>query len=585
MDSASSGTAAVSESAHWETQNQAEEVPEVVLETGVPLAESMLWHLQRAFYDRRGATAWSDGTVPFYVTCNPFMARAYARVIVGFLRDCAGGFGAQIWSQERETPAYVVELGAGSGRFAFLLLRQLRSMLRALVPRWGDGSPPPLRYVMTDFTESNLRAWAEHPALQPFVAEGLLDFARFDAERDRELTLLHSGAVLAPGTMTGPVIAIANYLFDTLTHDAWRIEGGELRHGRTTLVARHAEAADIRDPALIERLGLRLEYVPTEPPFDGDPALHRILDGYRARLGDTSILLPVGALRCLRTLTELLDASGGHPSARLLLLSADKGFLREEELLDREEPSLAVHGSFSLMVNFHAIGAYTRDRGGLALDAPTWDGGLAVTAFLLDAATGASDETFRETSQAFKEAASDFGPFHFYALMKSLPETCPSPTLEQIVTMLRLSEWDPAIVMRYGRALMADASSASPRLRRELINALARVGANYFPIGETDDVPFQIGAILQSIPRPAEAIPWYERSLAQFGAHPATYTNIGLCLYVMARLEEALAAFDRALDCDPGHGPARDGRLRAQAELESRKTAVDALVTPAGVGS
>ncbi|HUE95068.1 MAG TPA: hypothetical protein VMN39_00320, partial [Longimicrobiaceae bacterium] len=189
-------------------------MPEFVIETGVPLSESLLWQLQRSFYDRRGTTAWSEGAVPFYVTSNPFMTRAYARVIVGFLRDSAAALGSdsEPWSKFREQPAYIVELGAGSGRFAFLLLRQLRTMLRALVPGWGDGSPPPIRYVMTDFTETNLRAWAEHPALQPFVAEGLLDFARFDAERDRELTLLHSGTVLAPGTATGPIVAIANYL-------------------------------------------------------------------------------------------------------------------------------------------------------------------------------------------------------------------------------------------------------------------------------------------------------------------------------------------------------------------------------------
>src|SRR5687768_9262342 len=103
MDSSSSGDAA---------EQETDAAPEFVIETGVPLAESMLWQLQRTFYDRRGTTAWSEGTVPFYVTCNPFMARAYARVIVGFLRDCAAALGPEPWSTLREKPVYVVELGA-----------------------------------------------------------------------------------------------------------------------------------------------------------------------------------------------------------------------------------------------------------------------------------------------------------------------------------------------------------------------------------------------------------------------------------------------------------------------------------------
>jgi hypothetical protein len=565
---------------------------EVVVEAGVPLSASVLWRLQRSFYEQRGIAAWSAGSVPSYVTCNPFIARAYARVILGFVRDCAARSGARPTRAPRTGPVHVVELGAGSGRFAFLLLRQLRALARALGPAWGGGDRPAFRYVMTDVADSNVRAWGDNPALRPFVAEGLLDFARFDAERDREVALLHAGTVLAPGAVAGPIVAIANYVFDTLSHDAWRVEGGALQAGLGTLVARQAGAPDLADPGLIDRLALRLAYVPAaEAPY-GDPSLDRILAGYRSRLGDTTFLLPVGALRCLRTLADLLgeDGEDGEDgAARLLLLSADKGYCREEELLNRGDPTMALHGSCSFSVNYHAIGAYVRGRGGLALEAPAWDGTLAVAAYVLGArdegAPGAPDagapEGFAETALAFGEAVAGFGPFHFYALAQSLAETSPFPTLAQVLALLRLSGWDPAVAMRYAPVLRAEAPAASPGEKRELVRALDRVWANHYPIGEDDDLPFELGTVVQALQRPAEAIAWYERSLGLFGDHQATHTNIGMCLYALGRLPEALAAFERALGCHDGHGPARDWRLRVGAELAAAATRDEALAPPA----
>jgi hypothetical protein len=78
-------------------------------------------------------------------------------------------------------------------------------------------------YVMTDFTESNFKFWADHPALKPFVASGQLDMAIFDATNDAAITLSCSGVTLAPGSVVNPVCIVANYLFDTLCHDIFQV--------------------------------------------------------------------------------------------------------------------------------------------------------------------------------------------------------------------------------------------------------------------------------------------------------------------------------------------------------------------------
>ena len=57
---------------------------------------------------------------------------------------------------------------------------------------------------MTDFTESNLKYWDTHPALQHYLENGMLDFAIFNMEEDTTLKLRKAGTVLTEGSMINP---------------------------------------------------------------------------------------------------------------------------------------------------------------------------------------------------------------------------------------------------------------------------------------------------------------------------------------------------------------------------------------------
>jgi len=82
------------------------------LETNRRLSKSLLWRLQRNYFERYGIEAWSSGAVPHHITSSPFIADAYARVVIGFLRDYER-------SLDQRQPVYIVELGSGSRRFAY----------------------------------------------------------------------------------------------------------------------------------------------------------------------------------------------------------------------------------------------------------------------------------------------------------------------------------------------------------------------------------------------------------------------------------------------------------------------------------
>src|SRR5262245_56914020 len=59
-----------------------------VLEEKQRLSQSLLWRAQRHFFEQQGIEAWRQGTVPHYVTSNPYLANTYARLVFAFLRDC-----------------------------------------------------------------------------------------------------------------------------------------------------------------------------------------------------------------------------------------------------------------------------------------------------------------------------------------------------------------------------------------------------------------------------------------------------------------------------------------------------------------
>lgn len=97
------------------------------LEVSQRLSESSLYGFMRRFYTERGMEAWGDGsqrrgdTVPFYITSNPFIADAYAKVCVGFAEDwCRASM-----IRDLSEPLLVVELGTGPGKFSVLFAKAL----------------------------------------------------------------------------------------------------------------------------------------------------------------------------------------------------------------------------------------------------------------------------------------------------------------------------------------------------------------------------------------------------------------------------------------------------------------------------
>jgi tetratricopeptide (TPR) repeat protein len=543
-----------------EIQTGTTEEAKFVVEQDRRLSQSMLWRLQRDFFQQQGIEAWRQGIVPHYITSSPYLANAYARLVLGFLRDCRAAAtmpqGADSISLDLSQPIYIIELGSGSGRFAYHFLKKFLGILTCSALR-----DIPVKLIMTDFAEPTISFWQSHSSLQPFVASGQLDFARFDAEHPQELTLLQSGQVLVPGAVKNPVVLLANYFFDSIPQDCFGIRDGQLGEGLLTIISSQPES-DLGDPALLERIEIAYENRPVPPDYDyyDDPDLNQILRTYQQRLDNTFLVFPLVALRCIRFFRDLAGD-------RLLLLSADRGYSREESLLNRGEPDINLHGSISMMVNYHAIGQYICNQGGLVLQTTHHHASLNVAAFLL----GRFPQDAIETRLAFMEAIEKSGPDDFFSLKKGVEENYETLTLQQLLALLRLSGWDSNIFLSCFPVLLDLVDSASGVWQQELYRAIERVWDDYYPIGEEKDLAFCMGMLLYCMGYYAEALSYFQRSLQLYGPDPNTFYNMAMCHYGLRQLDTALNFVNRVLDLDPTFEAARaiqadDTRFQAFAQ-------------------
>lgn len=499
------------------------------------LSQSGLWEHQRAYYHNTGVTAWNTDTVPHYVTNCPIIGSGYADVILGYLEDIE-----RSGALDLEQPVCIVEMGGGSGRLAHYILRRLET--------FREQFPVRLIYVLSDFTATNLAHWRDNEKFAPYFEQGVLDLALFDVENNEEIVLERSGIKL-DGT-GNPVIFVANYVFDTISFDCFRIDKGCLQEALASIEYGEEQKAQVV-----------YDYQnATDAPY-GRADYDSILERYRQILGDTHFLFPIGSLRCLDNLAKI---SGN----RLCLITADKSSSRWDDFVGLDAPILVAHGnqSFSFTANFHAMAMYWEGLGGLTYCSAPRDDMLDICCFTL----GLPETALRRTYREFDDKLERFGPIDFLNLRNSILAATFSNgrTYDFCIELLRLSMWDPEILYELAETLAVSSEELEPKAKRELYLALSKVWDNYFPIGETRDIPFEIARILFRLEYYEPSLHFYDESLRLFGPHKMTYHNMGLCHFYLRRLGHSRAAFQKALDMDAGYGLARDWLIRIASDIE-----------------
>ena len=511
-----------------------------LLETDVPLSQSVIWRLQRDFYAQRGLKAWNEDLVPSYITNNPFIAEIYAGIVAAFLQDCMSHPQRDSSPLSREVPLRILELGAGTGKFSYLFLRKLTALLQK------NNLPLHLvRYCMTDTAQSLLTEWRENGYLQEFLSSGILEFEVFQAGQEYRQ---EAG---------GPLVVIANYVFDSLPQDAFAIENGEIHE----ILATTSAAADVETPYLKD---LRFSYRNSAiaPQRYTDDLWNSILEQYRTRLSAATVLFPVNALQTLQQLS-------GSSDGRMLVLAADKGFTHEEDLaLAPRTPSLDFHGGgrcFSQLVNFDAIGKYFLGKGGEALLPSKHFTNLNVCAFI----RRNPGNDFPATRKAYEQPISAFGPDDLFAVMSWLNAYLEEISLPQALALLRLTRWDTVALTRLFPVIARQARNAHAE-RIDLRDAVLNTWENHYPLTKDENVlAFYCGVVLLELRFFQEAYSMFRKSQQLFAPSANTSYNLGLCCLGLGRSREALELMREACELDPGFEPAKQSRWKLEDQVRT----------------
>jgi len=510
-----------------------------VLEQDVRLSRSRLWDFERAYYERQGLRAWGEGEVPHAITSNPIIAAGYAEVIVAFLRDCdAAG------RLDRSRRVHVLELGSGSGRLGYGLLRHLRPRLAATSLR-----DLPVTVVLSDFDSAKLEQLAAHPRFASDLADGWLDFAVVDAAAPGEVRTWRRGEPVAGA----PLVVVANYVFDSVPSDVYAMEDGAVHEVGLTMLA-DTPRLERHDPNALSRLRLSWKAADGPAPSTGRPAVDAVLARYAEVLDTTMVMVPTAAIACL----DHLATAAASPT---LALVADKGWSHLRDLASLGPPVVVPDaGSFSMMVNFDALARVVRAGGGTALLPPHRAQQLVVGAFVLGPLEAS------ETVSRYADTLAEGGPDDVYSLRRGVASGGSLP-LQAALAKLRIDRFDTQVFLELFPTLHDQAGEAEGSARTDLALAVQRVRAAWFPIGEPADVSLCLGVLLARIGHHREALELFAESAELRGANPAAHFASALSHHALRELDQALKDAREALAMDASNDAARRLAVELEAEL------------------
>jgi tetratricopeptide (TPR) repeat protein len=496
-------------------------------------SESPLWELQRSYYEEQGIQAWQSEEVPHYITSNPTVGTAYAEIIFGFLQDRAR-------ADHLSEPVTIVELGAGSGRLAFQILKELCEL------RDYGGIPlPSFRYVMTDLAVKNIAYWQQHPGLLPFAEQGILDFSRFDAVTDTELNLAYSGMHVGAGDLRQPVLVIANYFFDGIPQELIYIEDRQVYECKVSLQYPEG-SADLSASELLGQITLEYYNRRTEE-FDRESYPYReIIELYKEKLEDSHILFPATGLSCLERLGKLSQQG-------FLLLTADKGDHRLEKWEFSEPPKIIHHGSFSVTANYHAIQAFFELKGAQSLFTAHHHHNLNIGCVLM-----LQDPTsYGNTRLAYRRFVDRFGPDDYFSLKIGFHGQIGTMELRQILAAWRLGRYDAEWFLHSLNRVWDLLPMGKDDELDDYRSGIRSMWQSFYPIGGEVDLALECGKVLYQIDSFEEALEYFERSMRLAGAgaeiDPEDLYSMAVCCYEVRKAEDGLDYVRRVLDTEPEH--------------------------------
>lgn len=495
----------------------------IILEEKALFSQSMLWDVQRDFYSTMGINAWSQNGVPYYVTSNSLMGKAYAEIAIAFLEDRS--------KTSRDT-VYFLELGAGHGRFSFCFLKHFLELYQ-----YHPGDLPPFCYIMSDFSEKNVQFWQNHPKLKPCIDSGFADTCLFDITSDKTIKLQKSGITLTPGSLNQPLVVIANYVFDTIPQELYYIEKQEI-YNCLVSVSIPEEKYKPGIKVSPEQLFLKYDYEKIVEFPDMLENQLQLLEYYKNKVDKSHLLFPAAALECLDRLQEISPQG-------IMLLTSDKG---SHHLYPATAPMPVPHkvsgesdskAAFSFSVSYHIFETYCTMAEGIALFPTTGFDSIDTGCLLLtDKPLG-----YVRTVAAFEQYINRSGPDAVYHLTKRIIEN--GLNITDILHLLSINQYDPLFFAQVLPYILAS-KEVSDEQRGYFLDAVPKIWHLNYPTPGGYDLAYNLGALLFHLS-------YYNQAIFYFSQSPSAeeeyvVQDILFCYYKVRDYKSAMNLLSKLMD-------------------------------------
>lgn len=495
------------------------------IEEPVSFANSKFWELQRNYFATMGEQAWAT-EVPMYISSNMFIGQRYAQLIINFLKDWLA-----LHPQVDNEPFYILELGAGTGRFSYCFLSALKELLKLLKLDLK------FCYVISDFTQKNIDYCRNSEPLQPFIAAQEIDFTLFNVETSKDFYLELQQKNYSQLQSKKPLIVIANYTFDCIKQAILEYSAGKWYELHLGLRSRYKNF----DTKKVKHLNdLRFENNLVEISIDDNypnPILNNLIKSYEQYFKDastSSLMLPLGALDFVENIKNLTTNN-------FFMVVGDKGISQPELfpfLVDTAR--VTYDGCYSFVVNFHAIGEYIKAYGGTYLLTHK-AGSFKINLYSM----GTDLAQCPQTQACFELLFERDGPDGYCALYEEFYANSYRFTLRTLISFLKYSQYDPEAYMAVVERLLELLPEANEFFMEEIKLTINKIKMHTFA-DLREDIFNGLGRFYHKLGMYDEALALYQRSIKHYGDKGPAHHNIAMVYEKQKNYPKALQHYEVA---------------------------------------
>lgn len=495
--------------------------------------ESIIWSLLHRFYMEAGPEAWSNKIVPQRSTSNAFCADTYASVVATFFKE--------LMAEGNSQPPIVIELGGGSGRFAWQFLNRLFNY------HFSDDDPcPQFTYLLTDGSTKNIEGWKQKDRFSPLIDSGVLEFAELLIEADPVIRT-DKGDIKPADLADRPVIIIANYLFDSIASNMFRMREHQIE--QVFIQTESTERKFLKKPITsFETITDRFQSRPIKDVPTGHPIIDGAIQRYSELPGDFHVVVPQ---ICLEFVEKFLDRK-----TPLLLLAGDLAYSDPSEF-ELESP-LIFDTYFAHYTNLHIFGELFKAYGGAMQSQRHKDANFSCSLFSLPGKKQWKDLSLSRTRETALALLKDFNPYDAHEIIELIEETAEDMSIRQSMALIRFSKFDPDVAAACIPHLLYNIEQGEEEIDRpQLYETFMEAYRAYFPDGSETHFDCGIAELFMRLGYHAQALQLIDHSIREFGENASRLFSMALAYLNLGDAGKAEVIVRKAAKLDPQFAPAQ----------------------------